>query len=124
MNALVFPNFHGKAACQTIPNPDLMHPDQYGETRAAKKICADCPVKAECLKWALDNDERQGVWGGLSETDRARLKGRKPALPGRPLEPINHGRESGAASHRRRGEKACNACLTAERIARHKRGTA
>lgn len=42
--------------------------------RAAKQVCLLCDVRNQCLKYALDHDERFGVWGGLSERERARLK--------------------------------------------------
>ena len=42
--------------------------------REAKRICADCPVRIECLNYALRRDERYGVWGGMSERERRRLK--------------------------------------------------
>ena len=42
--------------------------------RDAKKICTGCDVRAECLSYALSNDERFGIWGGLSERERRRLK--------------------------------------------------
>ena len=45
-----------------------------GSTREAKKICVGCEVRAECLSYALANDERFGIWGGLSERERRRLK--------------------------------------------------
>ena len=47
---------------------------QGGSTRDAKKICAGCDVKAQCLEYALANDERFGIWGGLSERERRKLK--------------------------------------------------
>ena len=47
-----------------------------GSTREAKKICTGCEVKAECLEYALANDERFGIWGGLSERERRRLRRR------------------------------------------------
>jgi WhiB family redox-sensing transcriptional regulator len=40
------------------------------QTRAAKKVCARCPVRPECLQWALETGQRFGVWGGLSEKER------------------------------------------------------
>ena len=40
----------------------------------AKKTCLGCPVRHECLQYALDHDERFGIWGGLSERERRRLK--------------------------------------------------
>ena len=42
---------------------------------AAKALCAVCPVREECLEHALRENERYGVWGGLSEVDRAKLRG-------------------------------------------------
>jgi len=39
-----------------------------------KALCRNCPVKAECLRFALDNGEKFGVWGGLSERERRRLR--------------------------------------------------
>lgn len=37
---------------------------------AAKAICAGCPVRAECLNWALAMDADYGIWGGLDEHER------------------------------------------------------
>jgi len=54
--------------------PDTFFPEKGGSTREAKRICNDCPVKPECLDYALENDERFGIWGGLSERERRRLK--------------------------------------------------
>ncbi|MFN3256068.1 MAG: WhiB family transcriptional regulator [Ilumatobacter sp.] len=39
----------------------------------AKAICTDCPVRLECLRHAIDIDERYGIWGGLNYDDRRRL---------------------------------------------------
>ncbi|EKT77219.1 WhiB family transcriptional regulator [Rhodococcus opacus] len=41
--------------------------------RRAKQICQDCPVLPQCRKHALTAAERYGIWGGMSETERARL---------------------------------------------------
>jgi WhiB family redox-sensing transcriptional regulator len=40
----------------------------------AKRICSGCEVRAECLEYALAHDERFGIWGGLSERERRRLR--------------------------------------------------
>jgi WhiB family redox-sensing transcriptional regulator len=40
----------------------------------AKQVCGRCPVRARCLEYALQNDERFGVWGGLSENERRRVR--------------------------------------------------
>lgn len=55
---------------------DVFFPEKGGSSREAKRICAQCSVKGECLEYALDNDERFGIWGGLSERERRRLKRR------------------------------------------------
>jgi WhiB family redox-sensing transcriptional regulator len=54
-------------------DPEVFHPEKGGSTRDAKKVCAKCPVQAECLNWALTTGERFGVWGGLSERERRKL---------------------------------------------------
>lgn len=55
-------------------DPEAFFPEKGGSTREAKKICQRCPVRAECLEYALAHDERFGIWGGLSERERRRLK--------------------------------------------------
>jgi WhiB family redox-sensing transcriptional regulator len=55
-------------------DPESFFPEKGGSTREAKSICATCPVAAECLDYALDNDERFGIWGGLSERERRKVK--------------------------------------------------
>ncbi|ROS78570.1 transcription factor WhiB [Cellulomonas sp. PhB143] len=55
-------------------DPEAFFPEKGGSTREAKKVCVGCPVRQECLEYALENDERFGIWGGLSERERRRLK--------------------------------------------------
>jgi WhiB family redox-sensing transcriptional regulator len=55
-------------------DPEAFFPEKGGSTREAKLICAGCEVRAECLEYALAFDERFGIWGGLSERERRRLK--------------------------------------------------
>jgi WhiB family redox-sensing transcriptional regulator len=57
-------------------DPEAFFPEKGGSTRDAKRICAQCNVKSECLEYALKNDERFGIWGGLSERERRRLRRR------------------------------------------------
>lgn len=55
-------------------DPEAFFPEKGGSTREAKRICLGCEVRDECLEYALANDERFGIWGGLSERERRRLK--------------------------------------------------
>lgn len=57
-------------------DPEAFFPEKGGSTREAKRVCASCDVRAECLEYALGNDERFGIWGGLSERERRKLKRR------------------------------------------------
>ena len=57
-------------------DPEAFFPEKGGSTRDAKRICAGCDVKQQCLEYALANDERFGIWGGLSERERRKLKKR------------------------------------------------
>ncbi|WP_309229797.1 MULTISPECIES: WhiB family transcriptional regulator [unclassified Blastococcus] len=55
-------------------DPEAFFPEKGGSTRDAKRVCTGCDVRAECLEFALRNDERFGIWGGLSERERRRLR--------------------------------------------------
>ncbi|RMI02854.1 WhiB family transcriptional regulator [Cellulomonas triticagri] len=57
-------------------DPEAFFPEKGGSTREAKKVCQGCEVRSECLEYALENDERFGIWGGLSERERRKLKRR------------------------------------------------
>lgn len=57
-------------------DPEAFFPEKGGSTREAKKICTGCEVRSECLEYALAHDERFGIWGGLSERERRKLKKR------------------------------------------------
>lgn len=71
-------DWQDRGLCAEV-DPDLFFPEKGGSVREAKRVCARCPVRVECLEEALANDERFGVWGGLSETDRRRLRRRVAA---------------------------------------------
>lgn len=57
-------------------DPEAFFPEKGGSTRDAKKVCGACTVRQECLDYALSNDERFGIWGGLSERERRKLRKR------------------------------------------------
>ena len=48
-------------------DPEAFFPEKGGSAREAKKVCLTCDVRNDCLEYALMNDERFGIWGGLSE---------------------------------------------------------
>ncbi|MQY33565.1 Transcriptional regulator WhiB2 [Streptomyces sp. RB17] len=54
--------------------PDFFFPEPGSSVREAKRICAMCELRPACLDYALANDERFGVWGGLSEKERLALR--------------------------------------------------
>ncbi len=55
--------------CQ-YTDPELFFPEKGGSVRQAKRVCRGCEVRAQCLAYAMENDERSGIWGGLSERER------------------------------------------------------
>ena len=57
-------------------DPEAFFPEKGGSTREAKRVCTGCDVRSECLECALEHDERFGIWGGLSERERRKLKRR------------------------------------------------
>lgn len=69
------PGWQERALCAQT-DPEAFFPEKGGSTREAKKVCVSCEVRAECLEYALENDERFGIWGGLSERERRKLKRR------------------------------------------------
>jgi WhiB family transcriptional regulator, redox-sensing transcriptional regulator len=72
----IVPTWQKSANCLGV-DPDLFFPERGGTTREAKEVCRSCVVKQECLEYALNNGEKFGVWGGLSERERRRLRRRR-----------------------------------------------
>ena len=62
-----------RANCLGV-NPDLFFPERGASTREAKEVCKGCVVREECLEYALANGEKFGIWGGLSERERRRIR--------------------------------------------------
>jgi len=100
------------ARCRNV-DPDLFFPTKGGPdvTAHAKAVCAQCPVRTECLEYAVENGERYGVWGGLSPKERRPLVRERRRLA--PLKAIAHGTNRGYRMHHHRGEVPCAACLWA-----------
>ncbi|MCX0247646.1 MULTISPECIES: WhiB family transcriptional regulator [Streptomyces] len=73
-------NWRMHAACRD-EDPDLFFPigstgPALVQVEEAKAVCRRCPVQQECLRWALENNQDSGVWGGLGENERRALKRR------------------------------------------------
>lgn len=55
-------------------DPDLFFPERGASTRQAKSICRECSVREECLEFAIVSSEKFGIWGGLSERERRKIR--------------------------------------------------
>ena len=66
-------NGDDEAACQST-DPDLFFPNEELSVQTAKRICRGCPVRTQCLEFALDARLEHGVWGGLTENERRSLR--------------------------------------------------
>jgi WhiB family redox-sensing transcriptional regulator len=62
-----------RAKCRGV-DPDLFFPERGESTDPAKAVCMACPVQGPCLEHALTQPEKFGIWGGLSERERRRLR--------------------------------------------------
>lgn len=71
----LIPTWYDDAACSQT-DPEVFFPDSRGDTlrhheSAARSVCAHCPVQRTCLQWALEQRIEFGVWGGMTERERA-----------------------------------------------------
>ena len=107
-------NWRSAAACRSA-DPDLFFPisatgPTAGQIARAKRICAGCGVRRECLEFALTHEQNYGIWGGTTADDRQRDRRRRrraavaaakrtvAALP--PDEPALHAGQELAGVHR------------------------
>jgi WhiB family redox-sensing transcriptional regulator len=65
-----------QANCMGV-DPDLFFPERGASTREAKEVCRGCVVREDCLEYALSNSEKFGIWGGLSERERRKIRRRR-----------------------------------------------
>jgi len=65
-------DWRASAVCAQT-DPELWFPEKATQSRAARAVCAGCPVRAECLAYALTQDRVYGVWGGTTERERRKL---------------------------------------------------
>ena len=66
-------SWQAQANCMGV-DPDLFFPERGASTREAKEVCRGCVVREDCLEYALRDDQLQGIWGGMSERERDRLR--------------------------------------------------
>ena len=67
------PDWHDYANCLGV-DPDLFFPERGASTREAKEVCRGCEVRHDCLEFALQNGEKFGIWGGMSERERRKVR--------------------------------------------------
>ncbi|MGW2478115.1 WhiB family transcriptional regulator [Streptomyces sp. NPDC001665] len=70
--------WRGHAVCRTA-DPDELFVDGAAQNRA-KALCTGCPVRTECLAYALDHRIGHGIWGGMTERERRGLLRRRPLV--------------------------------------------
>ncbi|MFB0614523.1 WhiB family transcriptional regulator [Streptomyces sp. AGS-58] len=78
-------NWRDHAACRQ-EDPDLFFPigttgPAQVQAQQAKAVCGHCPVRRQCLGWALDTDQSIGIWGGTTELERRALRRRARSRP-------------------------------------------
>ena len=83
MNLPTLPGPWVERALCAQTDPDLWHQDKPNPAanERAKRVCRACPVAAECLTFALDNDERFGIWGAMTADERHEVTKRKRERP-------------------------------------------
>lgn len=77
-----------EAACRSVP-VEIFYPQTDAEATPAKIVCRTCEVRETCLEWALAVDERFGVWGGLTPTERRSLGARRRKRQVEPVAALN-----------------------------------
>lgn len=65
--------WQSRANCLGV-DPDLFFPERGSSTREAKEVCRGCVVREDCLDYAIANGEKFGIWGGMSERERRRVR--------------------------------------------------
>lgn len=66
-------DWRDKAKCKGMET-ELFFPERGPGTKEAKAACQGCIVREVCLDFALANGEKFGIWGGLSERERRRIR--------------------------------------------------
>ncbi|MHB8465406.1 MAG: WhiB family transcriptional regulator [Acidimicrobiales bacterium] len=69
-------NWRQQAACRGLDTA-IFFPPTDSEAGPAKAVCAQCPVRDECLEWAIASRQEEGIWGGMTDGERRRLRRRR-----------------------------------------------
>lgn len=115
--------WRARALCHGM-DPDeadaIFYPHRDSNAKEGKEICGACPVAAECLTYALETRQAFGVWGRMTERERAKLlkknhgpNWRTPKRPNLPTADERCGTTRGVGAHRRRNEQLCDDCRAA-----------
>jgi len=116
---LARPDWMQHAACRGM-DAALFMPERgdIDTLNEAKAVCQTCHVRLECLEYGLE--EKYGVWGGMAESARRKLRARRYQQTGikhfRTRKPIEHGTVAGYHQHKRRREEPCESCRRANSI--------
>lgn len=104
---------------------DLFFPEKGEPTKDAKAVCQLCPVRSECLQYALQNDERFGIWGGMSEQERHQIqplrRARRTDLADNLCRRGLHIMEGANLAVNRNGSRRCVACKRVQEVDRNAR---
>jgi len=115
-----------RGACIGL-DPALFFPERGMPVDNARAVCRGCEVRQECLDYAIDNSERFGIWGGLSEKERRRMRSIRHRTNGQRSDPLplprEHGTVRGYRQHLKYRDEACQPCLEALRQSRPRRLT-
>lgn len=107
-------------ACRDIPTA-VFYPDNRAGFRPALNICAQCPIRIDCLDAALQTPvaEDYGIWGGTTDKERKRLRNGQPGRRRRIVAVC--GTLGGYTAHKRLGEPPCRSCRDAQNVYQRER---
>ena len=103
------PEWMQSAACRGM-DVNIFYPPVGEHGTAAKRVCAGCPVAAECLAYAVNLGEHHGIWGGVAEKQRRKIRSRAFARVA-----DRCGTTAGYMAHYRHGTAICEPCRLAQR---------
>lgn len=73
------PTFMADAPCAQV-DPEIFFPSAGDSSAAARRVCASCPVMAQCLDWAIERRIDHGIWGGQNSLQRRRTRAAREKL--------------------------------------------